>query len=252
MDLDKINLFIKGLLLLLGGITPVFLSAGYSYYIGYLSVFDLSPNILAIEWSDNITNAWYMGIIFLAEIIPYVVPGFYAILIAILLLSLMTCLLLFLRHKKPIQWLLTEHTKDNPGQTVFGLEAYRWKYIFNELYSLANKLTLGWLAVAVFILAIITVVFKPAQIAIEYATKERGAFINAQFDCDTTKNTEAFTCVELSRKDTKEVYRGLYITSSSQFIALYTKEGTLVLARNTTDTLRLLTETVTVVGDLAD
>jgi hypothetical protein len=45
----------------LGVVTPGILVAGYAWYLGYISVFNLDPSLMNRQFGDMIAESWYMG-----------------------------------------------------------------------------------------------------------------------------------------------------------------------------------------------
>lgn len=76
--------------ILLGGLTPAVVLAGYVYHLGVILTFGLDPSLVNRGFADVITESWYMGLLFLGYLLTWWwLPVLLVTIFALVLLGLL-------------------------------------------------------------------------------------------------------------------------------------------------------------------
>ncbi|BCD97163.1 hypothetical protein [Marinagarivorans cellulosilyticus] len=206
--------------LVLTFLAPCLLTAGYSFYLGYINTFGLDSSLLNRGFSEAVTETWVVGLRFLLFLFSHMHYAFIwvAIVIACMLYGLA---IIVKRRKLGLSNILIDGTlsKENQGPEYFGLTAYRWGLIATAVYELCSYIF--W-PIAIIIGALFVCIL-PYQYGTEIASTSVEKYEKEH--CITTDSRENSNCVSLVEiaGEQKVLSKGLLITASKSHIALYSE-----------------------------
>lgn len=197
---------------------PCLLTAGYSFYLGYINTFGLDSSLLNRGFSEAVTETWIVGLKLLLFLFSHIHYAFIwaAIVIACTLYGLA---IIVKRRKLGLSNILVDGTlsKENQGPEFLGFTAYRWGVIATALYEIGSYVF--W-PIAILCAALLVCLF-PYQ----YGTEIAGTSLERyeKDHCvsgDSGGKSNCISLIEITGEQ-KVLAKGLLITASKNHIALY-------------------------------
>lgn len=199
-------------------LAPCLLTAGYSFYLGYINTFGLDSSLLNRGFSEAVTETWGVGLMFLLYLwkVKYLAIAWAAIVLVVVFYGVA---IIVKRRKLGLSNILVDGTlnKENQGPEFLGFTAYRWGVIATALYEIGSYVF--W-PIAILCAALLVCLF-PYQ----YGTEIAGTSLE-RYEKDHCVNNDSggkSNCISLIEitGEQKVLAEGLLITASKNHIALY-------------------------------
>jgi hypothetical protein len=197
---------------------PAFLLAGYSYMVGYLGEFGLSPSVVYFSFYDSVSASFNLGIMVFIELIKNL-KWFYAlIVISVMGLIFIGIISKFynLEEKLSVYKVGPHAEKNRVFETTLNVVEY-----------LNDWLKLGWFFCLVLPLVF---VFLPLKLGFNDAKELDQKFTITNF-CESLPSSNV-SCVLVSDITGNEIFRGLFLTGTAQNIAVYDGKRNKVIPRS--------------------
>lgn len=196
-------------------LVSLILLSGYSYYLGYTNVFDLSSDLISKSMADVLAESWYVGVMAFVWLLlkwPYVLGSFVFFLI---LFSMMFFLARWARENGK-DWMLEETTKENQGRHILGITVWHWKQLGGLFYEVVNWF---YYPIAI-IVGIGSFAILPYQTANDSA-KEQKELFEKNGCSEITKKYSCIYLVDIENQQKKILAKGILISANDKRVAIY-------------------------------
>lgn len=212
--MEKGYRYLQGLALALSILTPCILLAGYAFWLGHISAFDLSAELMPKTLTDVLLESWtltlYLVIFVLAPNLIYILIGTIFLWVGLVVIAYIVN---FLAERKLIDPNAPEITQENKGKRILGLTQWMWKNLFNTgglMYRASTALVLGICAVSMIVLYPYTFGEKESKKQVEkFQLSECGTTIKCHKLIDSSKGHETL------------IAEGILISATENKVAIY-------------------------------